>query len=265
MAGYIDTHAHLTDARLNAAEILAAFAQDGIDYAVTVGYDMPSSRACAALAARERDVYAVIGVHPHDAKTLRPEDRDELTLLARSEKVLGIGEIGLDYYYDRSERDVQKRAFAEQLEWADALGLPVVLHVRDATGDCNEILRQNRHYLRHGGLMHCYACGAELVPWYADLGFRFAFGGSVTFRNAPKLAEAVRAVPDDRILTETDCPYLTPEPFRGRPNQPKYLQYIVRKLAELRNTTEEALKEQVRKNALSLFPRLAGRSASARR
>lgn len=255
---FIDSHVHLTDEDYpDPAAIVADFDRDRIEFVITVGYDLPSSRACAALSRRFDRVYAAVGVHPHDADTCALVLYDELRDLARSERVAALGEIGLDYHYDRSAREVQRRAFVEQLELADALGLPVILHIREATGDCVDLLRQNRRYLRRGGELHCYSCGAELVPFFADLGLYFGFGGSTTFKNASKLLDAVRAVPADRLLTETDCPYLTPVPFRGQTNFPKYVALAAEKIAEVRGENLEALCAQVRVNTLRLFPRIA--------
>lgn len=255
---WIDTHTHLTDEDYpDPGAIVADFDRDGIEFAVTVGYDLPSSEAAVSLAERYDRVYAAVGVHPHDAESLDDRTAERILGLCRRPKVVALGEIGLDYHYDRSKSEVQKRAFERQLALAEQADLPVIFHAREATGDFNEILKRNAGRLRRGGVLHCYANGAELVKWYADLGLYFGFGGSTTFRNARGLLDAVRAVPDDRILTETDCPYLTPEPHRGETNFPKYVALAAQRCAELRGTEIGDFCAQVRENALRLFWRIS--------
>ena len=254
---YIDTHTHLTDEDYaDPGAIVADFDRDGLEFAVTVGYDLPSSEAALALAKKYDRVYAAVGIHPHDAETFDDAAANRLLALSRDPKVVAFGEIGLDYHYDKSKSDLQKRVFEAQLALADEAGLPVIFHAREATQDFNEILKRNASRLRYSGVLHCYANGAELVKWYAGLGLCFGFGGSTTFKNARGLLDAVRAVPADRILTETDCPYLAPVPHRGETNFPKYVALAAQKCAELRETDLELFCAQVRENALRLFRRI---------
>lgn len=254
---YIDTHTHLTDEDYaDPGAIVADFDRDGIDFAVTVGYDLPSSEAALALAKKYDRVYAAVGIHPHDAETFDDAAANRLLALSRDPKVVAFGEIGFDYHYDKSKSDLQKRVFEAQLALADEAGLPVIFHAREATQDFNGILKRNASRLRNSGVLHCYANGAELVKWYAGLGLYFGFGGSTTFKNARGLLDAVRAVPADRILTETDCPYLAPVPHRGETNFPKYVALAAKKCAELRETDLELFCAQVRENALRLFRRI---------
>lgn len=229
----IDTHAHLNDPDLLplAGEIAALRAERGPDVIVNIGYDTPSSIVAADLANRYDGFYAVVGIHPHDSKSATAEDYRTLSKLASDPKVRAYGEIGLDYHYDLSDRETQKRVFAEQLELADSLRLPVVLHIREAHGDAVKILKDNRRYLSRGGIVHCYSGSKELIREYLEYGFYFSFGGAVTFRNFGK-ADVVLAVPRDRLLLETDCPYMTPVPYRGKTNMPEYIRFVRDKIQE---------------------------------
>ena len=256
---WIDTHTHLTDEDYaDPAAIVADFDADGIDFVITVGYDLASSEAAVKLAEAHDRVFAAVGVHPHDAAGFDDRAAARLSELCRSQKTVAFGEIGLDYHYDKSQSALQKEVFAAQLELADRAGLPVIFHAREATGDFNEVLEANAGKLRAGGVLHCYANGAELVGKYAAMGLYFGFGGSTTFKNARGLLDAVRAAPADRILTETDCPYLAPVPHRGETNFPKYVALAAQKCAELRETEIQTFCAQVRENTLRLFRRIPG-------
>lgn len=229
----IDTHAHLNDPALLplAEEIAAARADRGPDVIVNVGYDVPSSFTAVELARRYAGFYAVVGIHPHDSKSATAEDYRALSELASDPKVRAYGEIGLDYHYDLSERETQRRVFAEQLELADSLRLPVVLHIREAHGDALKILKENRRYVNRGGIVHCYSGSKELIREYLAYDFCFSFGGAVTFKNFGK-ADVVLAVPRDKLLIETDCPYMTPVPYRGKTNLPEYIRFVRDKIQE---------------------------------
>ena len=190
--------------------------------------------------------------------TLFQPDLERLKEVAQSEKCLAIGEIGLDYHFENNpEQDYQKQLFIEQLTLADELGLPVVVHSRDALQDTLELLKAHKHLLKKGGLLHCYSYSAEMVDEFVELGLYFSFGGPCTFKNANKVVKSVQRVPATRLLSETDCPYLTPVPHRGEfPNQPKYVVHAVEKMAELRNQTAEELEKQIEENARRLFFKL---------
>lgn len=251
---YIDTHAHILDEVYGTPEaVIARLREEGIDRIVNVGYDLPSSVGTAALCERHSCVYGLVGIHPEHADTVSSEALCRLASLATKKGVLGIGEIGLDYHYTPFDKEQQKQAFLQQLELAYSLKKPFCIHLRDAAGDMNELLTKNRELLRYGGVMHCYAQSAELVPFYLKLGLYISFTGAVTFKNARGLLDAVRAVPADRLLTETDCPYLTPEPYRGKTNFPFYVKYVAKRLAELKEMPEEAFCAQVKENARALF------------
>lgn len=255
----IDTHCHLTDDRLaeEVDEIVASMRTDGLEALVTVGYDIESSLKGAELALKYDAVYCSVGIHPHDAVSADTDAYAAFSELAtRHGKVVAIGEIGLDYFYDLSPRDVQQRAFAEQLELAHECGLPVILHVRDAYEDSRKILFDNRRYLDNGVLLHCYSGSAEMVKVFSALDAYYAFGGAITFKNAKHNLEALRVVPRDRLLVETDSPYMTPVPYRGKTNFPKYVSLVAEKAAEVLETDRAEIEEITTKNAKTLFKRI---------
>ncbi len=254
----IDTHCHLNDEKLlpRAEEIVSNFDRDGIESAVCVGYDMPSSELAAELANKYDKLYAAIGIHPHDSVTADYDKYERLATLSSSQKVVGIGEIGLDYHYDNSPRAIQQGAFREQIELADTLGLPIILHVRDAYEEARRILFEMSAYLRNGVLLHCYSGSAEMVREFDKVDAYYAFGGAITFKNAKHNLEALCAVPRDRLLLETDCPYMTPVPFRGELNEPKYLSLVADRAAQLLGVERAELEEVTSKNAKTLFTRM---------
>lgn len=251
----IDTHCHLTDERLapEVEDIIRSMPADGLSALVTVGYDRESSLAGLRLAEEYADVWCTLGVHPHDADKLDDATAAEFVALAAHPKVLAIGEIGLDYYYDLSPREVQKDAFRRQIVLADECGLPVCLHVRDAYGDCLDILTECRDRLSHGVLLHCYSGSAEMVREFDRFGAYFAFGGAITFKNARRNLEALSVVPRDRLLLETDCPYMAPVPYRGRTNRPAYVSLVADKAAEVTGMSREEIERVTTENAKRLF------------
>lgn len=217
---------------------------------------MPSSELAVALANKYDKVYAAVGVHPHDADALDDDACQRLLELANDGKVVGFGEIGLDYYYDLSEREVQKSAFAKQIELANQANLPVILHVRDAYEDTRKILFDMRNYIQNGLLLHCYSGSSEYVKIFDKLDAYYAFGGAITFKNAKHNLESLAVVPKDRLLLETDCPYMTPVPFRGKANEPKYVALVAKKAADVLGVSVEEIENITTKNAKRLFTRL---------
>ena len=203
-------------------------------------------------------IYAAVGVHPADVDKLNDDGIKQIENMLTKEKVVALGEIGLDYHFDDNpEKSVQKRLFIEQLRLANDLGLPVVIHSRDAAQDTAELLEEHAGLLPCGGLMHCYSYSAEMAARFEKLGLRFSFGGPATFKNSKKVWESVESLGIENILSETDCPYLTPVPFRGIfPNEPKNIPYIVRRLAELKGVDETQMQSQIEKNAYALFTKL---------
>ena len=248
----IDTHAHLNDERLYPirADIVSSMERNGLEAIINVGYDRPSSELALSIAEEYENLYAVVGIHPHDAKSATVDDYRYFESISANKKVVALGEIGLDFYYDLSDRDVQKKVFVEQLELAHSLKLPVVMHVRDAYGLALEILKENKRFLEYGGVMHCYAGSKELLKDFVDLGLYASFGGVITFKNFQK-SEVVKSCPEDRLLLETDCPYMTPVPYRGKTNLPEYITYVKDKIQEWRPEME--VERVTTENAKRLF------------
>lgn len=238
---FVDVHAHLDDEAFDSdrEEVLEKIKEAGI-MVINAGSDIASSQMSVKLAKEHDLIYACIGVHPHDAQNVQKDYIKELEELAKNSKVVGIGEIGLDYYYDLSDRETQKRIFIEQLDLAKSLNLPVVIHDRDAHQDTLDILKDSRPAK---GLMHCYSGSLEMAQELIRLGFYFSFGGVITFKNAKKPKEVASKLPLERILLETDCPYLSPEPYRGKRNDPTRIPVIAKTLAELRGITVDEIKD----------------------
>lgn len=247
----IDSHAHLDFPEFDADReaVIARARAAGMVAILNVGADLASSRASVALAEQYDFIYAAVGVHPHDARTLSPSGLEALRALARHPRVVAIGEIGLDYYRDLSPRPVQRQAFAEQLALAAELGLPVVIHSREALDDTLSILRG----WTGGGVLHSYSGGPERLEEVLAMGFSIGISGPVTFANAHRLRAVAAMVPPDRLLIETDCPYLTPEPYRGRRNEPAYVWYVAGAVARARGMTAEEVARLAAENAARLF------------
>lgn len=251
---FVDAHAHLDDEALSSREeeILAAAKEAGVGVIVNASSDLASSERSVALASRRKEVYAVIGVHPHEASAYSDETEKALFRLAENEKVVAFGEIGLDYHYDLSPRDVQKEVLEREILLADELSLPVVFHVREAYEDFNTIVERNLSHLKNGCLLHCYSGSAELAKYYSSrLDAFFSFGGVLTF--AKHKDAVLAAIPNDRLLLETDCPYMTPVPFRGTKNEPKYIPIIAEKMAELKGLSLSEVEKMTTKNALAFY------------
>ena len=247
----IDTHAHLNDPKLlaRADEILA---DADLEAVMVAGYHEESSRTAVMLSMTYDKVYAIVGCHPHDADTLDEAQCEYYKSVSTNPKVVAIGEIGLDYYRDYTPRDVQKLAFERQIILADEVGLPVVLHVRDAYGDTLEILNRYKDKLKRGVLVHCYSGSKELVREFSRFDAYFALGGAITYKGAKK-EDVIRAIPIDRLVLETDAPYLTPTPKRGEVNEPKYMTYTLNKVSEVLGLTTKEVEAITTKNAKRFF------------
>lgn len=230
----IDTHTHLDDARYDSDRdaMLGRAQEAGVIRMVTIGCDLATSRAAVALAERYECVHATVGVHPHEVKQIGDGWYDDLRRLAKHPKVVAYGEIGLDYHYNYSPPRLQKERFREQILLARELGLPLVIHTREAQADTITILKEEKAS-DAGGVFHCFSGDAWLAHQALDLGFSLSFSGVITFQNATTLREIVKTVPLDRLLVETDCPYLAPAPHRGKRNEPAYVKLVAQKLAEL--------------------------------
>lgn len=253
-----DTHAHLTDERFDGdtPAVLENMRTAGVTRCVCVGCD-PESAPRAAEFARvhaSHGIYAACGIHPHDASRATPEALSAIRALMGAPRVVAWGEIGLDYFYDLSERTEQREAFAAQLDMAYAISKPAILHIRDAHGDAIDILEsQSRRGRLPLCVLHCFTGSAEMMRRYTSLGCYISFTGSVTFKNSTRLREVAAAVPAERLMVETDCPYLAPVPLRGHRNEPAYVEHVVRLLAQTRGVSYELLCEQTYSNALRFF------------
>lgn len=251
---FIDTHAHLDDEKFqdDLIEVLARAQEAQVQYIVNVGYDLVSSQKSVELAKTYPHIYAVVGLHPHDAKDAQEDTYKRLVELAKEEKIVALGEMGLDYYWDNSPRNVQQQVFRRQINLAKELNLPIVIHDRDAHGDIMQILQEEKAE-EVGGILHCFSGSWEMAEACLKMGFYISFAGPLTFNNARKLVEVAQKVPLDRILTETDSPYLPPHPFRGKRNEPARVVLVAEKIAALRNEEVEKIGEITLENARKVF------------
>lgn len=254
----VDAHAHLQDPAFadDLDEVLDHAREAGLVAIVCAGYDLPSSRRAVELAARYPEVYAAVGLHPNDVAQTTERDWDGVRELARAERVVAIGETGLDNYRHRTAPAVQERWLRRHLELADELGLPVVIHNRDADDRLRAILTEwcgARRPDAAPGLLHCFSAEQPMLAACLALGFAISIAGPVTFRTADALREVALAVPADRLVVETDCPYLTPVPRRGRRNEPAYVAHTARFLADLRREPFETFAATTSGNAARLF------------
>jgi TatD DNase family protein len=251
----IDSHAHLDDEAfdLDREEVIDRLKSDGIDIVINNSSDLLSSKNSVELAKKYENIYACIGVHPHDAKTYTDEVERELIELSKNEKVVAIGEIGLDYYYDNSPREIQREVFKKQIELASKLGKNIVIHSRDASQETFDILKEAHEKYDFTALIHCYSQSVEMLEEYLKLGDYIALGGAVTFKNAKTPKEVAEVVDLDRLLLETDCPYMTPVPHRGKRNEPKYVKLVAEYIADLRNITVEELVRHTDENTKRFF------------
>jgi len=256
----IDTHVHLDFRQFDDDRdaVLARAWQAGVAAIVTIGIDLETSQAAVALAEAHEQVYATVGFHPHDAKTADAAALAELRELAGHPQVVAVGEMGLDFYRDRSPRDVQRHVFRQQLHIAAELGKPVVIHDRQAHAETLEILRQwvtesQPEPCERRGVFHCFSGDVTLAEAAIELGFFIGVDGPITYRNARELPAIVKALPLDRLLVETDAPFLTPHPHRGQRNEPAYVRLVAEKLAELKNLSLEEVAQATTVNAQALF------------
>lgn len=254
----IDSHAHYDDERFDGDRetlLESLFSSGGITHIINAATDIPSCKGLEALSGRYAGLYHTVGIHPHDAESAPDGYADILRELSGHPKAVAIGEIGLDFHYDFSDRDIQRAVFARQLDLAAELGLPAVIHDREAHKECMDAVL-GRPALR--SVFHSFSGSAESAHILASHGVFMSFNGMVTFKNAEKTRRAVQAVPDELLLVETDCPYLTPHPFRGRRNDSSMLVYTVRCIAQLRGKSEEYIESLCTENALRLFDKIKG-------
>ena len=248
----IDTHAHIDDRKFaqDLDQVVSNAKSVGVGYLINIGCDLTTSRRSVELANKYDNIFATVGIHPHYAANVSSGYLEVLEKYFVDRKVLAIGEIGLDFFRDLSPRDVQAKVFKEQLDLAQRLGKTVVIHDRDAH---NEVLDILKSYSDLTIVMHCYAAGPYMMQEFLKIGCYISIGGPVTYDNAPKLVEVAQKVPQDRLLVETDCPYLTPKPHRGERNEPAYVDYVARKVAEIRKMPYAELCDATTQNAIKAF------------
>lgn len=249
---FIDVHAHLNDEKFeNIESVVENALSEKVDKIITAGFDISSSRKNLEIASRFPNVFATIGIHPEMVDELEKDYLEVLKDMSKNKKVVAIGEIGLDYHFKDDNKELQKEIFVKQIELANFLDLPVVVHSRDAMGDTLELLK--KHPPKKESLLHCYSGSIESAKEFIKLGFSFSFGGVVTFNNAKNVFKVVEELPIEKIMLETDCPYMAPVPFRGKRNEPMYIPYIARKITEIKNIEVEKIAETTTKNAEKMF------------
>lgn len=250
----IDTHAHLNSEKFLGVveETIAKAHEAGVEKIVVVGFDRETNRNAVKLAEQYENIFAVVGWHPVDAIDFTEEDLQEVEKLASHEKVVAIGETGLDYYWDKSPKEVQKEVFRKQIRLAKRHELPIVIHNRDATEDLIKILEEESAS-EVGGIMHCFSGSVETAKKCIDMNLHISFAGPVTFKNAKQPKEVALEVPLDKILIETDCPYLAPHPHRGKQNEPAYVSLIAEEIAVIKGVTYEEVAKATTENAIKLL------------
>lgn len=249
-----DTHAHYDDSKFDddRDEVIMKAYHSGVGLIINAASDVETARTSINLAKKYDFIYAAVGVHPHEAESFDEKTAEIIEKLASEEKVVAIGEIGLDYYYDNSPRDLQKACFARQINIARNMNMPVIIHDRDAHEDALNIIK-SENAKEVGGVMHCFSGSVEMAKELLKNNFYISVGGTLTFKNARKAVEVVKYIPLERLLIETDCPYLAPEPFRGKRNDSSYIKYVAQKVAEIKDISYEAVVEQTMKNGCALF------------
>ena len=254
----IDAHAHLSHERFNRDryDILDRLGSDGVAYLLEVGYDLDSSRNALELSSKYDFVYAAVGIHPHEVKNIDDKGLRILeSLISSSSKVIAVGEIGLDYYRMLSPKEEQEEYFEKQIEIALKYDLPIMIHVRDAYDDVYECVKR---YIPQGlrGVIHSFSSDREMASKFLDLGFSLSFSGQVTYPKAENIRDAVKIVPVDRLLTETDSPYLPPQSVRGRRNEPRYVRYVLEEIARIKDMSVKTLADRIIENFKVFFNRI---------
>ncbi|MBY0026050.1 TatD family hydrolase [Priestia aryabhattai] len=249
-----DTHVHLNAEQYedDLQEVINRALEKGVQNMVVVGFDEPTIKKAIQIAEMYDFIYASVGWHPVDAIDMTDEHLAWIEELAQHPKVVALGEMGLDYHWDKSPKEVQKDVFRRQIRLARKVNLPIIIHNRDATEDVVTILKEE-HVEEVGGIMHCFTGSIEVAKQCMDMNMYISFGGPVTFKNAKKPKEVAAELPLDKLLIETDCPYLTPHPFRGKRNEPGYVSYVAEQIAELKGITYEELADITTANAKKLF------------
>lgn len=249
---FVDTHAHLNDEAFeNVEEIVANAKQNNVTKIICSAVDLETSLSSVELSKKYDEVFSTIGFHPENLGSFDDHSLGRLEELSKNKKVVAIGEIGLDYHYCADTKEQQKRVFAQQINLANKLDLPIVVHSRDSMGDTIEILKNHRP--NRESVLHCYGGSVESARILLSYGFSFSFGGVCTFKNAKSMIEVIDFLPMDKILLETDCPYLSPEPFRGQRNEPKNIVYIADKISKIKNISLEEVAKITNENVKRIF------------
>ena len=250
----IDSHAHLEmpDFKRDLEAVIQRAKESGVEYIFTVGTEKKDWKRTLEITNTHPSIYAILGVHPHNAKEIDDKTYPILRELCRDRKVKGYGEIGLDFFRNLSPRDVQLKRFREQIGLAKELQLPIVVHDREAHQETLEILKSEKAE-ECGGIIHCFSGDYEMAKECIDMGFFISIPGSITFKNAERFREIVKRLPLESLLVETDAPFITPEPFRGKRNEPSYVKYTAQKVAEIKKVSFEKVAEVTTENALQIF------------
>lgn len=250
----VDVHAHLCDSKYGGEidSLVKAYEDAGVGIVINSGYDISSSEKVMVQSQRFDSMFFSAGVHPDEAKTLDNQAIERLTAILKDKKCVALGEIGFDFYWNKSTEEEQIFAFEKQMEIADHLGLPFVVHSRDASAKTAAFLKDRKSLIKRGFLMHCYSESAEMAKIYESLGGYFSFGGVITFKNAKK-DDILRAISPERLLTETDCPYLAPHPFRGQMNDSSKVVYVTQKIADVLGKQLSETEDLIRENTRRLF------------
>lgn len=249
-----DTHAHYDDEAFDEDrdQLINSLPENGVVKVVNVGASLKMSEASLELSKKYPHVYAAIGIHPDEAKEADEQGLMKIRKMIENPKVVAVGEIGLDYYWNKENKDIQKKAFVDQLDIAKEYKLPVIIHSRDAAEDTMKILKEENAGI-NGGVVHCFSYSPEIAKEAVKMGFNIGVGGVLTFKNGKKAKEVVEVIPLDRIVIETDCPYLAPVPFRGKRNSSLYLPYVVEMIAEIKNIDKEEVIRETYKNGCRMY------------
>lgn len=251
---FIDSHVHLDDERFDddREQLIKSLKENNIELVLNAGADLKTSLNSVELSKKYDFIYAAVGCHPHDTKYMNDDTMNIFKDLSKNKKVLAIGEIGLDYYYDNSDRETQKKWFREQIRLAKELDMPYIVHDRDAHEDILRIMKEE-HYDGSRGILHCFSSSVEMAMEFIKLGFYISLGGPVTFKKAKTPKLVAKEIPLNNLLIETDCPYLTPEPFRGKRNNPSLVSYVAEEIALIKDIPVEKVAEQTSINFKKLF------------
>lgn len=254
----IDVHAHLSDEKFNGVreDIILNLENNNVEKVINAGCDYSSCLEVLNLANNNEQCYCVLGMHPEFCEQYNKEFENFLVDNLQHKKVVGIGEIGLDYYWRQDNKEIQKQVFISQIKLAYQYKLPIVVHLRDSYGDALEIFKQYKDYLKYGVCLHCFSGSVEFYKEIEKLGFYVSIGGSLTFKNNVKGVEIAKVLNRDKFMLETDCPYLSPEPMRGKLNEPKNIKYVALKFADIWHISPDEVIEKAKQNSLTFFKKL---------